>query len=54
MQLAGALGIAILGTLAASRTDALAGDGVARLSALTGGYHLGVRDRRRAPSPSAS
>ena len=41
MQLAGALGIAILGTLAASRTDALAGDGVATLSALTGGYHLG-------------
>ena len=30
MQLAGALGIAILGTLAASRTDALAGDGAPR------------------------
>ena len=41
MQLAGALGIAILGTLAASRTDALVGDGVSQLSALTGGYHLG-------------
>jgi hypothetical protein len=41
MQLAGALGIAILGTLAASRTDALLGDGAATASALTGGYHLG-------------
>jgi len=41
MQLAGALGIAVLGTLAASRTDALAGDGASPLSALTGGYHLG-------------
>jgi EmrB/QacA subfamily drug resistance transporter len=41
MQLAGALGIAVLGTLAASRTDALAGDGASVASALTGGYHLG-------------
>jgi EmrB/QacA subfamily drug resistance transporter len=40
LQLAGALGIAVLGTLATSRTDALTGDGVATASALTGGYHL--------------
>jgi MFS family permease len=41
MQLAGALGIAVLGTLAAERTSALTGDGVSVPSALTGGYHLG-------------
>lgn len=41
MQLAGALGIAVLGTLATSRTDALLGDGATTASALTGGYHLG-------------
>jgi EmrB/QacA subfamily drug resistance transporter len=41
MQLAGALGIAVLGTLAAERTNALAGDGASTASALTGGYHLG-------------
>jgi EmrB/QacA subfamily drug resistance transporter len=41
MQLAGALGIAVLGTLATSRTDALLGDGATAASALTGGYHLG-------------
>jgi EmrB/QacA subfamily drug resistance transporter len=40
MQLAGALGIAILGTLATERTEALAGDGASRLGALTGGYHF--------------
>jgi EmrB/QacA subfamily drug resistance transporter len=41
MQLAGALGIAVLGTLAASRTEALTGGGASDLAALTGGYHLG-------------
>jgi len=41
MQLAGALGIAVLGTLAAERTSALAGDGASLADALTGGYHLG-------------
>src|SRR3954447_18218034 len=41
MQLAGALGIAVLGTLAAERTSALAADGVGTADALTGGYDLG-------------
>jgi EmrB/QacA subfamily drug resistance transporter len=41
MQLAGALGIAVLGTLAAERTSALTGEGASVSSALTGGYHLG-------------
>jgi EmrB/QacA subfamily drug resistance transporter len=40
MQLAGALGIAVLGTLAASRTGSLAADGASTAAALTGGYHL--------------
>jgi EmrB/QacA subfamily drug resistance transporter len=40
MQLAGALGIAILGTLAADRTAELAGSGANTLQALTGGYTL--------------
>jgi EmrB/QacA subfamily drug resistance transporter len=37
MQVGGALGIAVLATLASSRTDSLGGSGA---SALTGGYHL--------------
>jgi EmrB/QacA subfamily drug resistance transporter len=41
MQLAGALGIAVLGTLAASRTSSLTADGANIANALTGGYHLG-------------
>jgi EmrB/QacA subfamily drug resistance transporter len=41
MQLAGALGIAVLGTLAAERSSALTGDGASVATALTGGYHLG-------------
>jgi EmrB/QacA subfamily drug resistance transporter len=41
MQLSGALGIAILGTLAASRTESLSADGASVASALTSGYHLG-------------
>ena len=40
MQLAGAVGIAILGTLASSRSETLAGDGASALHALTGGYTL--------------
>src|SRR3954454_15803266 len=40
MQLAGALGIAILGTLAADRSQTLAADGASSLHALTGGYTL--------------
>jgi MFS family permease len=42
MQLAGALGIAILGTLASDRAEALAGAGATRAAALTGGYHLAL------------
>jgi EmrB/QacA subfamily drug resistance transporter len=41
MQLSGALGIAILGTLAASRSESLTADGASVASALTSGYHLG-------------
>jgi EmrB/QacA subfamily drug resistance transporter len=41
MQLAGALGIAVLGTLAAERTSSLTADGASTAGALTGGYHLG-------------
>jgi hypothetical protein len=41
MQLSGALGIAILGTLAASRSESLIAGGASTASALTGGYHLG-------------
>jgi EmrB/QacA subfamily drug resistance transporter len=41
MQLSGALGIAILGSLATSRSESLIGDGVSTASALTSGYHLG-------------
>ena len=40
MQLAGALGIAVLGTLASHRTDALIAGGAPTASALTGGYQL--------------
>jgi EmrB/QacA subfamily drug resistance transporter len=40
LQVGGALGLAVLATLSASRTDTLLGDGEDRLSALTGGYHL--------------
>lgn len=40
MQVAGALGVAILGTLATDRTKTLAGQGHSLTDALTGGYHL--------------
>jgi hypothetical protein len=35
----GALGLAVLASLAASRTDTLAADGEGTLAALNGGYH---------------
>jgi MFS family permease len=39
-QVGGALGLAVLATLATSRTDGLLGDGASTASALTGGYQL--------------
>jgi EmrB/QacA subfamily drug resistance transporter len=40
LQVGGAIGLAVLATLAATRTDDLAADGASSASALTGGYHL--------------
>ena len=40
-MMGGALGLAVLASLAASRTDALLASGDGSLTALTGGYHLG-------------
>jgi EmrB/QacA subfamily drug resistance transporter len=40
LQVGGSLGLAVLATLATSRTDALRGGGDSLASALTGGYHL--------------
>ncbi len=39
-QVGGAIGLAVLATVATSRTDALRADGVARDAALNSGYHL--------------
>jgi EmrB/QacA subfamily drug resistance transporter len=39
-MMGGALGLAILASLAASRTDSLTASGDGRLAALTGGYHV--------------
>jgi EmrB/QacA subfamily drug resistance transporter len=39
-MMGGALGLAVLASLAASRTDTLLASGESELSALTGGYHL--------------
>jgi MFS family permease len=39
-QVGGALGLAVLATLSASRSDALIADGESTASALTSGYHL--------------
>jgi MFS family permease len=39
-MMGGALGLAVLASLAASRTDTLVAAGDGRLAALTGGYHL--------------
>jgi EmrB/QacA subfamily drug resistance transporter len=40
LQVGGAIGLAVLATLAATRTDDLAAGGASNASALTGGYHL--------------
>jgi EmrB/QacA subfamily drug resistance transporter len=40
-MMGGALGLAVLASLAASRTDSLLASGDGRLAALTGGYHVG-------------
>jgi MFS family permease len=40
-MMGGALGLAVIASLAASRTDTLLASGDAPLAALTGGYHLG-------------
>ena len=40
LQVGGALGLAVLATLSATRTESLAEDGEGIASALTGGYHL--------------
>ncbi|MFD4941800.1 MFS transporter [Streptomyces sp. NPDC058239] len=39
-QIGMAIGVAVLSTLAAARTDTLLADGLGRAEALTGGYHL--------------
>jgi hypothetical protein len=39
-QVGGALGLAVLATLSASRSDQLIGDGESTAAALTSGYHL--------------
>jgi hypothetical protein len=39
-MMGGALGLAVLASIAASRSHTLRLDGVGELSALTGGYHL--------------
>jgi MFS family permease len=38
-MMGGALGLAVLASIAASRTDALLADGSSHVTALTGGYH---------------
>ena len=40
LQVGGALGLAVLATLATTRTDGLLASGHSRAVALTGGYHL--------------
>jgi EmrB/QacA subfamily drug resistance transporter len=40
MQVGGALGLAVIATLATSRTDSLLADGEGQAEALTGGFHL--------------
>jgi hypothetical protein len=39
-MMGGALGLAVLASLAASRTDTLLADGESQAAALTGGYHV--------------
>jgi EmrB/QacA subfamily drug resistance transporter len=40
LQVGGAIGLAVIATLASTHTENLLGDGESRLDALTGGYHL--------------
>jgi hypothetical protein len=40
-MMGGALGLAVIASLAASRTDSLLSSGDGQLAALTGGYHTG-------------
>jgi EmrB/QacA subfamily drug resistance transporter len=40
MQVGGAIGLAVLATLASERTDSRLGDGASQLAALNSGYHL--------------
>ena len=58
-MMGGALGLAVLASLAASRTDSLQPPGHGQLAALTGGYHVAflvgaVFARRRAHRPRCS
>ena len=46
-MMGGALGLAVLASLAASRTDSLRAAGNGQLAALVGGYHARVPRRRR-------
>jgi MFS family permease len=39
-QVGGAVGLSVLASLSTARTESLLGDGVARATALTGGFHL--------------
>ena len=54
VQVGGAIGLAVLATLASERTDALRADGESVDAALNGGYHLayliGAGARRASPS----
>jgi EmrB/QacA subfamily drug resistance transporter len=43
MQMSAAIGVAVLGTVATSRTQTLAGRGDGHVAALLGGYHLAFR-----------
>ncbi len=61
-MMGGALGLAVLASLAASRTDSLLDSGESSLDALTGGYHAaflvgalfaGGRGRDRSAPPQA-
>ena len=48
-QVSGALGLAVLGTMATNRTKALDAQGHALTGSLISGYHLAFDDRRRLP-----
>ena len=56
-MMGGALGLAVLASLAASRTDSLRASGTSELAALTGGYHAAFlvgRCSRPPPATSAA